>query len=78
VFTVLDFIEFVNATRKKLPVKKQNVEFDNSEDLAFIMNKQSDWDEPWKQFLTDEYKKTAKYRRSISTNLGSTMLDYFK
>jgi hypothetical protein len=77
-FTILDFTEFVDANRKRLPVKKQNVEFGSAEELAFIMSKQSDWDEIWKEFLTDEYRKSAKYRKNIADNLGSAFLSVLK
>lgn len=77
-FTILDFTEFVDATRKRLPVKKQDLDFGSPEELAFIMSKQSDWDVIWKEFLTDEYRKSAKYRKNIADNLGSAFLSILK
>jgi membrane-bound lytic murein transglycosylase MltF len=77
-FTILDFTEFVNANRKKMPVKRQNVEFGAPEELAFVMSKQSDWDELWKEFLTEDYRKSAKYRKNIADNLGSAFLSILK
>lgn len=77
-FTILDFTEFVDANRKRLPVKKQNLEFGDPEQLAFIMSKQSDWDEIWKLFMTDEYRKSPKYRKNISDNLGMAFLSILK
>ncbi len=77
-FTILDFTEFVDATRKRLPVKKQDLEFGSPEQLAFIMSKQSDWDVIWKDFLTDEYRKSPKYRKNIAENLGSAFLSILK
>jgi membrane-bound lytic murein transglycosylase MltF len=77
-FTILDFTEFVDANRKRLPVKKQNVEFGAAEELAFVMSKQSDWDEIWKEFLTDDYRKSAKYRENIADNLGAAFLSILK
>jgi membrane-bound lytic murein transglycosylase MltF len=77
-FTILDFTEFVNANRKKMPVKRQNVEFGAPEELAFVMSKQSDWDEVWKEFLTEDYRKSAKYRKNIADNLGSVFLSILK
>jgi membrane-bound lytic murein transglycosylase MltF len=77
-FTILDFTEFVNANRKKMPVKRQNVEFGAPEELAFVMSKQSDWDEVWKEFLTEDYRKSAKYRKNIADNLGSVFLSVLK
>jgi ABC-type amino acid transport substrate-binding protein len=78
-FTIIDFTEFVNATRKNLPLKKQNVEITHlDEELAFIMSKQSDWDVLWKEFLTEDYKKSSRYRKSIVDNLGSSYLSVIK
>lgn len=78
IFTILDFTEFVDANRKRLPTKKQNLEFGDPEQLAFIMSKQSDWDEIWKLFMTDEYRKSPKYRKNISDNLGMAFLSILK
>jgi hypothetical protein len=72
--TILDFTEYVDATRKQLPVKRQPVEITKAEELAFIMALQSDWDEVWKEFLTDEYKATVRYRKFIVDNLGANFL----
>jgi len=73
-FTILDFTEYVDATRKQLPVKRQNVEITKPEELAFIMAPQTDWDSVWKEFLTDEYKTSVRYRKIILDNLGSSFL----
>jgi ABC-type amino acid transport substrate-binding protein len=72
-FTILDFTEFVDATRKQLPVKRQNVDI-SKEDLAFIMAQQSDWDVIWNEFMTPEYKSSIRYRKVIVDNLGANFL----
>ncbi|MFM9839265.1 MAG: transporter substrate-binding domain-containing protein [Cyclobacteriaceae bacterium] len=77
-FTILDFTEFVDANRRRLPVKKQNVDFGDPEQLAFVMSKQSDWDEVWKEFLTDEYRKSPQYRKNVSDHLGMAFLSILK
>ncbi|MFZ6002063.1 MAG: substrate-binding periplasmic protein [Bacteroidota bacterium] len=77
-FTILDFTEYIDATRKGLPVKKQNLDFGAAEELGFIMNKQTDWDEPWKEFLTPDYRKSVKYRKMIADNLGASFLAIVK
>lgn len=77
-FTIVDFTEFVDANRRRLPVKKQNLEFGNPEQLAFIMLKQSEWDEIWKLLITDEYRKSPKYGKNISDNLGLAFLSILK
>lgn len=77
-FTILDFTEFVDANRKRMPVKKQNVDFGDPEQLAFAMAKQNDWEEPWKAFMTDEYRKSPQYRKYVSDNLGMAFLSVLK
>lgn len=77
-FTILDFTEYVDATRKNLPVKRQNISFGEAEELAFVMSKQSDWDEVWKEFLTPDYRKGVRYRKIIADNLGATFLSILK
>ncbi|MBS1949555.1 MAG: hypothetical protein OJF59_001451 [Cytophagales bacterium] len=77
-FTILDFTEYVDAARKHLPVKRQNVQIGPIQDLAFAMSKQSDWDEIWNEFLTPEYRKSEKYRKAIATHLGGAYLSVFK
>lgn len=78
IFTILDFSDYIEATRKNLPIKRQNVNFGEPEAVGFIMSKQSDWDEIWKEFLTPEYRKSVKYRKIIADNLGANMLSLLK
>jgi ABC-type amino acid transport substrate-binding protein len=73
-FSVIDFTEYIGVIRKKIPVKKQDIELGNSEPLGFIMSKQSDWDGPWKEFLTEDYRKSVRYKEIIAENLGSSFL----
>ena len=77
-FTILDLTEYIDATRKQLPVKRQNISFGSSEELAFIMAKQNDWDEIWNEFLTDDYRRSVKYRKIIADNLGANFLSLVK
>ncbi|MCU0382723.1 MAG: transporter substrate-binding domain-containing protein [Cyclobacteriaceae bacterium] len=78
IFTVLDFTEYINASRKHLPVKRHNVNVGTTEELGFIMSKQSDWDKPWNEFLTIEYRKSVRYRKIIVDNLGANFLNMVK
>jgi ABC-type amino acid transport substrate-binding protein len=73
-FSILDFTEYIGVVRKKIPVKRQEVELGNPEQLGFIMSKQSDWEPVWKEFLTDEYRKSVRYKEIIAENLGSSFL----
>jgi membrane-bound lytic murein transglycosylase MltF len=77
-FTILDFSDYIEATRKNQPIKRQNVNFGDAEEVGFIMSKQSDWDEVWKEFLTPDYRKSVRYRKIIADNLGATMLSLIK
>jgi len=77
-FTVLDFTEYIDATRKQLPVKRQSVNFGAAEELGFIMSKQTDWDQPWNEFLTVDYRKSVRYRKVIVDNLGANFLGILK
>ncbi len=77
-FTILDFTEYVDATRKQLPIKRQNVKIGELQELAFAMSKQTDWDKIWAEFLTPEYRKSEKYRKVIATNLGGAYLSLLK
>lgn|GEM_PF-452805 len=77
-FTILDFTEYVDATRKNLPVKRQNLNFGEAEELAFVMAKSSDWDEIWREFLTPDYRKGVRYRKIMADNLGPTFLSILK
>lgn len=77
-FTVLDFTEYIDATRKQLPVKRQSVNFGAAEELGFIMSKQTDWDQPWNEFLTVDYRKSVRYRKIIVDNLGANFLGILK
>jgi ABC-type amino acid transport substrate-binding protein len=73
-FSVIDFTEYIGVIRGKIPVKKQEIDLGQSEPLGFIMSKQSDWDAPWKEFLTEDYRKSVRYKEIIAENLGSSFL----
>jgi ABC-type amino acid transport substrate-binding protein len=68
---ILDFTEYIGLIRKKIPVKKQEVEIGERQDLGFVMSKQSDWDGVWNEFFTPEYRRSERYRDIIAENLGS-------
>jgi ABC-type amino acid transport substrate-binding protein len=73
-FSVIDFTEYIGVIKKRMPVKKHDVEIGSPEALGFIMSKQSDWDEVWAEFLTPEYRKSVRYKEIIAENLGSSFL----
>jgi ABC-type amino acid transport substrate-binding protein len=71
IFTVMDLTEFMYAIKKQLPLKRQPVQVTNDlEELGFIMNLNSDWDEPLKEFLNPEYLSSTKYKSHVIENLG--------
>lgn len=78
VFSILDFTEYIGVVRKKLPVKRQEVEIGAPEELGFIMSKQSDWDVLWNEFLTPEFRKGATYKKIVAENLGGTFLSLIR
>lgn len=77
-FSILDFTEYIGVVRKKIPVKRQDVELGNPEPLGFIMSKQTDWDMLFKEFLTEEYRKSVRYKEIIADNLGTSFLSLVK
>jgi len=77
-FTILDFTEYVDATRRQVPIKRQNVAIGAPQDLAFAMARQNDWDKIWQAFLTPEFRKSEKYRKIIAANLGGAYLSVLK
>lgn len=72
--SVIDFTEYIGVIRRKIPVKKQEVDLGEAELLAFTMSKQTDWDGVWKEFLTEEYRNSVRYKEIIANNLGSSFL----
>jgi ABC-type amino acid transport substrate-binding protein len=73
-FTIIDFGEYLGASRSKKDLVRQNVELGFVDKMGFIMNKKSDWGNVWNEFLTDEYRKSSSYRKIIQENLGSSYL----
>ncbi|MCZ8215972.1 MAG: transporter substrate-binding domain-containing protein, partial [Cyclobacteriaceae bacterium] len=71
-FGVIDLTEYIYAVRNKLPLKRHAVKIsDKNEELGFPMQLNNDWQIPWGEFLTGEYKQSVKYRKHIVNNLGS-------
>ena len=77
-FTVIDMTEFIDAAQKRLPIKRHGVDVGIVEELGFVMSKDSDWDVVFREFLTDDYKNSARYRQIISKNLSSSFLSLVK
>ncbi len=73
-FSVIDFTEFIGVIRKRIPIKRHDVEIGTPEPLGFVLSKQSDWDQLWDEFLTPEYRKSIRYKEIIATNLGQSFM----
>jgi len=74
-FSILDFTEYFDAVRNKMPVKRQNIKVGApQEHLGFIMPLSSDWQPVWKEFLTPEYKQSVAYKKIVANNLGNAFL----
>ncbi|GCC51830.1 ABC transporter substrate-binding protein [Chryseotalea sanaruensis] len=74
-FGIIDLTEYIYAVRSKLPLKRHAVKItEKNEELGFAMQLNNDWQMPWKEFLTPEYKQSIKYRKHIVNNLGSSFL----
>jgi ABC-type amino acid transport substrate-binding protein len=74
-FGIIDLTEYIYAVRSKLPLKRHAVKItEKNEELGFAMQLNNDWQIPWKEFLTPEYKQSVKYRKHIVNNLGSSFL----
>ena len=71
IFSILDFSEYYDAVKRRLPIKKHPVNVGKTnEKLGLIMPKQNDWSPLWREFLSEKYKKSARYRQIITENLG--------
>lgn len=70
-FTILDVTAYVGLmNEKKYPIKRHEVNLKIVDEIGFIMAKGSDWDKPWQEFLTPEYRKSLRYKQIISKHLG--------
>lgn len=74
-YTAISLGVFLDASRKGMNVKMENVNLGNPEMIAMAMSKSSDWDVVWEEFLTEDYMKNPTYKKSIAKNLGSVFLD---
>lgn len=77
-FSIIDFGEFLGAFKNKFPIARQPVKLNIDDKLAFLMGKTSDWEPLWREFLTDDYRKSAGYKKIISENLGLAYLGMIK
>jgi membrane-bound lytic murein transglycosylase MltF len=74
-YTAISLGVFLDASRRGMNVKMENVSLGNPEMIAMAMSKSSDWDVVWEEFLTEGYIKNPAYKKSIARNLGSVFLE---
>jgi ABC-type amino acid transport substrate-binding protein len=73
-FTIIDFGEYLGAHKNKFPITRQPANLGTDDKLAFIMGKNTDWEPLWREFLTDQYRQSPRYKKIISQNLGLAYL----
>ena len=78
-FTLIDFTEYFDAVKNRLPLTRHNVDLDELQDqLAFIFPKGSDWEAVWNEFLTDDFKTSMTYKKIIADNLGTSFVNLIR
>jgi len=78
-FTLIDFTEYYDSVKKRLPITRHLVNLNELEDqLGFIFPKGSDWASVWAEFLTPEYKSSVAYKKIIADNLGTSFVNLIK
>ncbi|MTI20874.1 transporter substrate-binding domain-containing protein [Fulvivirga sp. RKSG066] len=78
-FSILDFTEYFDAVRNKMPLKRQNIDIEGpQEELGFIMPMNSDWQPLWEEFLSPAYKQSVTYKKIVANNLGNAFLGMLK
>jgi len=70
--TIIDFAEYIGATKNKMSIVRQNVQLDLVDKMGFIMSHKSDWGPVWNEFLSKGYINGVGYRKIISGNMGSS------
>lgn len=73
-FTNVDFTYYLNSLNTKKPVKRHPAGDNTAEEFGIIMPKNSDWVEPFKEFLNEDYQTGSNYRKTIATHLGPNAL----
>lgn len=73
-FTNIDFTYYLEGLKTKKPIKRHPAGDQTAEEFGIIMPKNSDWVKPFNEFLTDEYRTSASYRKIIANHLGPNAL----
>ncbi|WMN12409.1 transporter substrate-binding domain-containing protein [Marivirga salinae] len=73
-FTNIDFTYYLDATKSKKPIKRHPAGDQTAEEFGIVMPKNSDWDKPFQEFLTESYRTSPSYRKIIANHLGRNAL----
>jgi putative glutamine transport system substrate-binding protein len=73
-FTNIDFTYYLDATKSKKPIKRHPAGDQTAEEFGIVMPKNSDWDKPFQEFLTEAYRTSPSYRKIIAEHLGRNAL----
>ncbi|MGM0579358.1 MAG: substrate-binding periplasmic protein [Bacteroidota bacterium] len=73
-FTNIDFTYYLDATKSKKPIKRHPAGDQTAEEFGIVMPKDSDWAQPFQEFLTESYRTSPSYRKIIAKHLGRNAL----
>lgn len=73
-FANLDFTYYLEALNTKKSIKRHPAGDQTAEEFGIILPKNSDWVKPFQEFLTEEYRTSASYRKIIAQHLGPNAL----
>ncbi|WP_375579918.1 transporter substrate-binding domain-containing protein [Marivirga tractuosa] len=73
-FANLDFTYYLDATKSKKPIKRHPAGDQTAEEFGIVMPKNSDWAQPFQEFLTESYRTSPSYRKIIAKHLGRNAL----
>ena len=75
-FTVLGMTDYLAALKAGVKVRSQSLWVAKDESYGYAMAKSSDWDIPWKEFLTPTYMNGTPYKKWITDYLGAAYLKF--
>ena len=74
----MDFTEYLGEVKSNTNIKRQAINLNYNVPLGFIMSKKSDWDVLFNEFLTENYRNSLQYKKSITANLGANFMSLVK
>ena len=73
-FINIDFTYYLEAIQSNKPIKRHPAGDQTAEEFGILMPKNSDWVQPFNEFLTEEYRTSPSYRKIIAKHLGPNAL----